>query len=191
MPRAVLPPHVSVEARVYRATSYDVPLRVAENRRSGRWNIAHAGAVQYLCFDAEAPFAEKIRHEDLRTEAEVATYTTTLWELRVHEGVVVDYSTFEKAEDAGFRPRRWSTTITNGAGGRLSGWWGSAPAAFSAHPQLCPEASTSPCSVKGWKSLGAQPPAWRRQSRPKESPRAGPRAASSSGSGSSATTTLL
>ena len=104
MPRAVLPPHVSVEARVYRATSYDVPLRVAENRRSGRWNIAHAGAVQYLCFDAEAPFAEKIRHEDLRTEAEVATYTTTLWELRVHEGVVVDYSTFEKAEDAGFPP---------------------------------------------------------------------------------------
>lgn len=104
MPEAGLPPHVSIEARVYRATSYDVPLRVAENRRSGRWNVARSGAVQYLCLDAEAPFAEKIRHEDLRTEAETATYSVTLWELQVHEGIVVDYRTFEKAEEAGFPP---------------------------------------------------------------------------------------
>ena len=104
MPKASLPAHVSLEARAYRATSYDVPLRVAENRRSGRWNIAHSGTVQYLCLDAEAPFAEKVRHENLRTEAEVAMYNITLWELQVHEGVVVDYGTFEKAEDAGFPP---------------------------------------------------------------------------------------
>ena len=102
MPKDVLPPHVSLETRAYRATSYDVPLRVAENRRSGRWNVAHSGTVQYLCLDAEAPFAEKIRHEDLRAEAEIETYSVTLWELQVHEGVVVDYGTFEKAEDAGF-----------------------------------------------------------------------------------------
>jgi hypothetical protein len=31
-------------------------------------------------------------------------YTTTLWELQVNEGFVVDYSTFQKAEDAGFPP---------------------------------------------------------------------------------------
>lgn len=104
MPEGALPPHLSVQARVYRATSYDVPLRVAVNRRPGRWNIAGSATVQYLCLDAEAPFAEKIRHEDLRTEEEVAGYRATLWELEVNEGVVVDYSTFEKAEDAGFPP---------------------------------------------------------------------------------------
>lgn len=104
MPSSTLPPHLSLQARVYRATSYDVPLRVAANRRSGRWNIAGAGAVQYLCLDAEAPYAEKIRHEDLRTEAEAGTYTVALWELEVNEGFVVDYGTFEKAEEAGFPP---------------------------------------------------------------------------------------
>lgn len=81
-----------------------MPLRVAANRRSGRWNIAHTGTVQYLCLDAQAPFAEKIRHESLRTEAEAATYRVTLWELEVNEGIVVDYSTFERAEAAGFPP---------------------------------------------------------------------------------------
>jgi RES domain-containing protein len=102
MPSSALPPNVSLQTRVYRATSYDVPLRVAANRRSGRWNIAGVGSVQYLCLDAQAPFAEKIRHEELRSEEEVATYQVALWELEINEGVVVDYSTFEKAEDAGF-----------------------------------------------------------------------------------------
>ena len=104
MPEATLPPHVPIQTRAYRATSYDVPLRVAANRRSGRWNIARSSTVQYLCLDAEAPFAEKLRHENLRTQAEAASYSVTLWELEVNEGVVVDYSTFEKAEDAGFPP---------------------------------------------------------------------------------------
>lgn len=104
MPKSILPPHVPIQARVYRATSYDVPLRVAANRRSGRWNIAQSSTVQYLCLDAQAPFAEKLRHEDLRTQTEVETYIVSLWELEVNEGFVVDYSTFEKAEEAGFPP---------------------------------------------------------------------------------------
>ncbi len=102
MPPKGLPPHVSVETIAYRATSYDVPLRVAENRRDGRWNIAHTGTAQYTCLDAEAPFAEMLRHENLRTEAEAGTFRTTIWQLKVTEGVVVDYGTFEKAEAAGF-----------------------------------------------------------------------------------------
>lgn len=104
MPKATLPPHVTVRRRVYRATSYAVPLRVTANRRSGRWNIAHSSTVQYLCLDAEAPFAEKLRHENLRSQAEVESYRATLWELEVNEGFVVDYGTFEKAEAAGFPP---------------------------------------------------------------------------------------
>lgn len=88
----------------YRATSYDVPLWARPNRRSGRWNIAGDGCTQYLCLDTEAPFAEVLRHEDLRSEAAAAMYQTTIWQLRVDEGAVVDYSTFERAEKAGFPP---------------------------------------------------------------------------------------
>ncbi|MDQ3724268.1 MAG: hypothetical protein M3335_00005, partial [Actinomycetota bacterium] len=132
MPPKGLPPHFSVETIAYRATSYDVPLRVAQNRRDGRWNIAHTGTAQYTCLDAEAPFAEMLRHENLRTEGEAATFRTTIWQLKVTEGVVVDYSTFEKAEAAGFPPealvdddfeccQREAQRLTSlGAGGVLS-----------------------------------------------------------------------
>lgn len=104
MAKKPLPPHISLDTRAYRATSYDVPLRVATNRRPGRWNLARSDTAQYLCLDSEGPFAEKLRHEELKTEADAAMYTTTLWELQVNEGFVVDYSTFQKAEEAGFPP---------------------------------------------------------------------------------------
>lgn len=104
MPPSGLPSHVRVDTVVYRATSYDVPVRVSENRRAGRWNFARGGTVQYTCLDVEAPFAEMLRHEGLRSEEDAATFRTTLWQLRVNEGVVVDYSTFEKAAQAGFPP---------------------------------------------------------------------------------------
>lgn len=87
---------------VYRATTYDVPLWVNPNRRNGRWNIAGDGCTQYACLDPEAPFAEMLRGEDLRTEADAKMFRTVLWQLRVDEGAIVDYSTFEKAEAAGF-----------------------------------------------------------------------------------------
>lgn len=132
MPRRGLPPHLRIEKVVYRATSYDVPVRVAENRRAGRWNFFGTGTVQYTCLDSEAPFAEMLRHEDLRTEEEAATYRTTLWQMRVNEGVVVDYGSFEKAERAGFPPealvaddheccqREAQRLFSLGAGGVLS-----------------------------------------------------------------------
>jgi RES domain-containing protein len=86
----------------YRATSYDVPLWVNPNRRDGRWNIAFDDCTQYMCLDSEAPFAEMLRGEDLTTEAAAKTYHVQLWQLRIDEGAIVDYSTFEKAEAAGF-----------------------------------------------------------------------------------------
>jgi RES domain len=88
----------------YRATSYDVPLLVNPNSRAGRWNVLQQEPVQYMSLDPEAPFAEMLRHEDLRTEAQASHYRTTLWQIRVEEGSVADYSTFEKAHDAGFPP---------------------------------------------------------------------------------------
>jgi hypothetical protein len=104
MPPEGLPPHVSFQGVAYRVTSYDVPLRVSANRRAGRWNFAGSGTTQYACLDVEAPFAEMLRHEELRGETGAAMFRATLWQLQVNEGVVVDYGTFEKAEQAGFPP---------------------------------------------------------------------------------------
>lgn len=104
MPRKKLPPHIEWTGFAYRATSYDVPLWVAPNRQGGRWNIAYVESTQYMCLDAEAPFAEQLRHEDLRTENEAAMFRTSIWQLQINEGYIIDYSTFDKAETAGFPP---------------------------------------------------------------------------------------
>lgn len=87
---------------VYRATTYDTPLWVTPNRRGGRWNWVNRCETQYFCLDSEAPYAEMLRGEDLRSQRESDTYTTILWQLRVDEGAVVDYGSFEKAAAAGF-----------------------------------------------------------------------------------------
>lgn len=102
MPRRRPPAVIAWSGVVYRATTYDVPLRVAPNRRSGRWNIAGRDCTQYFCGDAEAPYAEMLRGEDLRTERDAAMFRTVLWQVRVDEGAIVDYGTFEQAEAAGF-----------------------------------------------------------------------------------------
>ncbi len=90
------------ESVVYRVTSYDVPLWVNPNRRPGRWNRAGSEPTQYASLDAEAPFAEVLRHENLQAEDEAAHYSSALWQLRVTCGMVVDYGTFELADEAGF-----------------------------------------------------------------------------------------
>ena len=109
-----------------------MPLRVAENRRAGRWNFVRVGTTQYASLDVEAPFAEMLRQEGLRTEAEVTTFYSTIWQLKISEGVVGDYGTFEKAESAGFPPealvdddheccqREAQRLVNLGAGGVLS-----------------------------------------------------------------------
>ncbi len=104
MPGRSRPSIASWSGIAYRATSYDVPLWVNPNRRAGRWNMAGGECTQYMSLDAQAPIAEMLRHEDLRTDEAASHYRTTLWQMRVDEGCVVDYSTFEKAHAAGFPP---------------------------------------------------------------------------------------
>jgi hypothetical protein len=94
----------SVDVVAYRVTSYDVPLWVVPNRREGRWNVPGGGPAQYMCLDAEAPWAEMLRAEDLRTEAEAATFRSVLWQLRVSQGAIADYRSFASARAAGFPP---------------------------------------------------------------------------------------
>jgi RES domain-containing protein len=102
MPRRHTPAFTAWKGVAYRATSYDVPLWVNPNRRNGRWNIAEQHCVQYLCLDTQAPLAEALRQEDLRTKEAASHYSTTVWQLQIDDGAVVDYSTFELAELAGF-----------------------------------------------------------------------------------------
>lgn len=85
-------------------SSYDVPLWVNPNRRDGRWNVAGTECTQYACLDPDAPQAEMLRGEDLRTAEAAAMFRTTLWELRFDEAAIVDFSTFALAEAAGFDP---------------------------------------------------------------------------------------
>jgi RES domain-containing protein len=102
MPHRQAPSFIRLTCIAYRVTSYDVPLWVNPNRRSGRWNLAGAEATQYLSLDAEAPFADVLRHEDLRSEEEASHYSTTLWQLQIESDLIVDYRTFELADAAGF-----------------------------------------------------------------------------------------
>lgn len=104
MGRRPRPTLIPWEGTAYRTTTYDVPLWVLPNRWSGRWNIAGVDCTQYLCLDTDAPYAEMIRHEGLTTEADVALLRLYLWEVKLHEAAIVDYSTFGKAAAAGFPP---------------------------------------------------------------------------------------
>jgi RES domain-containing protein len=102
MPRRPDPTFSDWDGFAYRATSYDVPLWVNPNRHSGRWNIAGQRCTQYLCLDSETPFAEALRYEDLRTPEAASHYSTTIWQLHVRDGAIIDYSNFELAEAARF-----------------------------------------------------------------------------------------
>ena len=102
MPHRHRPTFTHLTRVAYRVTSYDVPLWVNPNRRNGRWNIAGQRPTQYMTLDAESPFAEILRHEDLRTEEAASHYSATIWQLMVDDALIVDYSTFELADAAGF-----------------------------------------------------------------------------------------
>jgi RES domain len=52
----------------------------------------------------EAAWAELGRAENLRTDAEFSTVFATIWAVQIDEARVADYSTFERAELAGFAP---------------------------------------------------------------------------------------
>lgn len=87
----------------WRYANYDTPFWARDNTRDGRWNTAGEACVQYLAMEPNGAWAELIRSEELRSEEEVATVRIPIWVAAVNE-VVVDYSTFEKAEAAGFDP---------------------------------------------------------------------------------------
>jgi RES domain len=88
----------------FRYSNYDTPFWVRPNSDEGRWHRIGDGPTQYLSATVEGAWAELIRAEGLRSEAEVALLRMPMWaaDLDVHR--IADYETFEKAGEAGFAP---------------------------------------------------------------------------------------
>jgi len=86
----------------FRYADYDTPLWSRPNTEDGRWNIGRTEATQYLSLSPDGSWADRIRHENLRTEIDVALIRMPLWVVKVSEERIADYGTFEKAEAAGF-----------------------------------------------------------------------------------------
>jgi hypothetical protein len=104
MVRKAGPATVDIKATALRYSSYDTPFWVRENSQVGRWHVHGDGATQYLSLSTDGAWAELIRNEELRTEDEVAMVSVSMWAADIDQGMVVDYSSFERAEQAGFDP---------------------------------------------------------------------------------------
>lgn len=88
---------------VYRATTYDTCLWVSPNSRPGRWNDPENGTVaQYCALDVASAIAEMVRSENLRDVEDARELLVSVWEMRIDEGAVVDYSTPSLTASQGF-----------------------------------------------------------------------------------------
>jgi hypothetical protein len=104
MPREKRPPVVDVDTIAHRYSSYDTPFWARENSQPGRWHVRGDGPTQYLSQSTDGAWAELIRNEELTTEDEVAMVSVQMWAVAVNQAMIVDYSTFERADAAGFDP---------------------------------------------------------------------------------------
>ena len=88
----------------FRYSNYDTPFWARNNTTSGRWHVRGDGATQYLSLHPDAAWADLARHENLRGEAELAEVRMQMWVVTFSQEGIVNYSTFEQAEEAGFPP---------------------------------------------------------------------------------------
>jgi RES domain-containing protein len=95
---------VNIKAVALRYSSYDTPFWARENTQVGRWHADGEGATQYLSLSTDGAWAELIRNEELRTEDEVAMVSVSMWAAEIDQGMIVDYSSFDRAERSGFDP---------------------------------------------------------------------------------------
>ena len=85
-----------------RYSDYDTPFWARSNTKPGRWHGTDDGPTQYLSLTTDGAWADLIRSEDLRTAEELRLVQMQLWQARIDQSYVVDYSDFAKAESAGF-----------------------------------------------------------------------------------------
>jgi RES domain-containing protein len=100
-----VPPLTRVDAiACFRISDYDTPLWDNPNSRAGRWNSAGEAPTQYFALDAPSAWAEIVCFNELKTEEEAAMLRTSVWVCRLTSYQLVDYRTFDAAQDAGFPP---------------------------------------------------------------------------------------
>jgi RES domain len=102
MARDPRPRHVTFANVAFRYSNYDTPFWAGPNTDAGRWHTAGSVATQYLSVTPDGAWAELIRHEGLTTEGSVAEVRMQIWVVRINQARIADYSTFTKAEEAGF-----------------------------------------------------------------------------------------
>ena len=117
------------------------------------------GPTQYVSLSADGTRAELIRNERLTTEDEIAMVSVQMWAVAVNQAMVVDYSTFERAETAGFDPEAlvdedWAPCQQEGARLRGLNYGGSCR-----RTQLSRVRSTSRCLGHGRRRRGSAPTA--------------------------------
>lgn len=104
MAREKRPLVVDVDTIAHRYSSYDTPFWARENTQPGRWHAYRDGPTQYLSLSTDGAWAELMRNEELTMEDEVAMVSVQMWAVAVNLAMIVDYSTFEQADAAGFDP---------------------------------------------------------------------------------------
>lgn len=101
------PKFVEFDGTAYRWTDYDTPTRVRPSTGDGRWHTAGGEVVLYTSVSLAAAWSERVRSEELQSRREDALEERVdIWELAVRRGRIADYSTFEKANAAGFDPNQ-------------------------------------------------------------------------------------
>jgi hypothetical protein len=98
------PDPIRFTEEAFRYSVYDTPLWARAHTQDGRWHIARASPTQYFGVTPDACWADLIRHENLRTEHELAMVRMPLWLLQLSEQRIADYGMFARAEAAGFPP---------------------------------------------------------------------------------------
>jgi hypothetical protein len=104
MAREPNPRSIEVAGVFFRYSSYDVPFWARPNTTDERWHGRGDGATQYLSATPDAAWAELIRNENLRSEADLALVQIPLWQASIELGNVADYGDFATAERANFDP---------------------------------------------------------------------------------------
>ena len=98
------PDQIRIHDVAFRYSDYDTPFWARANTQDGRWHRPRTFPTQYFGLTPDVCWADLIRHENLRTDPEVAMIRMPLWVVKLSEQRIADYRTFEKAEGAGFPP---------------------------------------------------------------------------------------
>ena len=98
------PTSIKVTATYFRYSSYDVPFWARPNTTDERWHSTGDGATQYLSATPDGAWAELIRNENLRSEADLDLVQMPLWQARIEQEHIADYGDFEAAGRTGFSP---------------------------------------------------------------------------------------